>query len=158
MAVLGRQCCVGFSSLSNRGLLSSSNTQPPHCGGFSCCRALTLGCFGFSCGGTWAQQLQLPGSRAQAQQLWCAGLVALQPVGSSWTRDWTCVSCTGGFFTTGQSGKPFPLQFNHLIMLAISLPLLAIWLWTNYLSSLRLGCLLCKQESCYWSHQVAVRF
>ena len=40
MAVLGRQCCVGSSSLSNRGLLSSSNTQPPHCSGLSCCRAL----------------------------------------------------------------------------------------------------------------------
>ena len=25
----------------------------------------------------------------------CTGLVALQNVGSSWPRDWTCVSCTG---------------------------------------------------------------
>lgn len=29
------------------------------------------------------------------QQLWCPGLVASQHVGSSWTRDWTCVACIG---------------------------------------------------------------
>ena len=41
-----------------------------HCGGFSCCKAQALGCVGFSsCG--------LQGSGAQAQQLWCKGLVAL---------------------------------------------------------------------------------
>ena len=37
----------------------------------------------------------LPGSRAQAQQSWRAGLVAAQRVGSSWVRDRTHVSCTG---------------------------------------------------------------
>ena len=35
------------------------------------------------------QQLQPAGSGAQAQQLWCTGLVALQHVGSSQTRDRT---------------------------------------------------------------------
>ena len=50
-----------------------------------------------SCGscGTWAQQLRLVGSRAQAQQLWCTGLVALWHVGSSWTRARTRVPCIG---------------------------------------------------------------
>ena len=38
------------------------------CGGFSCCRALTLG---------------------------HTGLFASQHVGSSWVRDWTHVTCTG---------------------------------------------------------------
>ena len=42
---------------------------------------------GFSSCGTWAQQLWLTGSRAQAQQLWHAGLVALWHVGSSRTKD-----------------------------------------------------------------------
>ena len=37
----------------------------------------------------------LVGSRAQAQLLWCTGLVALQHVGSSRTRDQTCVPCIG---------------------------------------------------------------
>ena len=35
---------------------------------------------------------QLPDSRALAQELWCTGFVAPRPVGSSWTRDGTCVS------------------------------------------------------------------
>ena len=37
----------------------------------------------------------LPGSRAQAQQLWRTGLVAPQHVGSSRTRPRTCVPCIG---------------------------------------------------------------
>ena len=41
-------------------------------------------------------QLWLPGSRAQAQYLRCVGLVALQHVASSWTRDQTHLSCIGG--------------------------------------------------------------
>ena len=45
--------------------------------------------------GKWAQELQLPGSRAQAQQLWCTGLVAPRHVESSWIRGGTCVPCTG---------------------------------------------------------------
>ena len=35
------------------------------------------------------------GSRVQAQQLWCMGLVALRHVGSSWTRARTHVPCIG---------------------------------------------------------------
>ena len=43
--------------------------------------------------GLW--QLWLAGSRAQAQQLWCMDLVALQHVESSWTRARICVPCIG---------------------------------------------------------------
>ena len=50
---------------------------------------------GFSSCGTQAQQLWLVGSREQAQQLWRTGLVALQHVGSSWTRDRTRIPCSG---------------------------------------------------------------
>ena len=50
---------------------------------------------GFSCCGTWAQQLCLAGSRAQAQQLWHMGLAASWHVGSSWTRARTRVPCIG---------------------------------------------------------------
>ena len=39
------------------------------------------------------QQLWLAGSRAQAQQWWCTGLVAPRLVGSSRTRDRTRVPC-----------------------------------------------------------------
>ena len=45
--------------------------------------------------GTWAQQLWLAGSRAQAQQLWRVGLVALWHVGSCQTRARTRVPCIG---------------------------------------------------------------
>ena len=38
---------------------------------------------------------QSTGSRAQAQELWCTGLAALQYVGLSWIRDQTCVSRIG---------------------------------------------------------------
>ena len=50
---------------------------------------------GFSSCSMRAQQLWLTGSRAQAQQLWRTGLVALRHVGSSRTRDRTCVPCIG---------------------------------------------------------------
>ena len=57
------------------------------CGGFSCCRARTLG--------AWASVAAAPGPRAQAQKLWHTGLVGPQHVGSSQIRDGTCVSCIG---------------------------------------------------------------
>ena len=50
---------------------------------------------GSSSCGTWAQQLWLSGSRAQAQQLWRTGLVAPRHVGSSQTRARTRVLCVG---------------------------------------------------------------
>ena len=64
-------------------------TQTSHCSGFSCCGAWALGHLGFSSCGMWARQLRLPGSRAQVQQLWHIGLVALQHVGSSQISDRT---------------------------------------------------------------------
>ena len=62
---------------------------------------LYLRCSGFLL--PWLFLLGNMGSRARgpsrcctwAQELWCAGLVALQHVGSSWTRDRTCVSFIG---------------------------------------------------------------
>ena len=48
---------------------------------------------GMSCS-TCAQQLWLVGSRARAQS-WHTDIVAPWHVGSSWTKDQTCVSCIG---------------------------------------------------------------
>ena len=42
-----------------------------------CFRARALGNVGFSSCGTWAQELGLPGPKAQAQQLWHMRLAAL---------------------------------------------------------------------------------
>ena len=49
----------------------------------SCCGAPALGHLGFS------------SFSAQAQELWCTGLVVMWYVGSFQTRDWTWVPCTG---------------------------------------------------------------
>jgi len=65
---LGLHCC-GSGGSSSLWYVGS------HCGGFSCDKAQA--------------------SRAQAQWLWCLGLVAARHGGSSWTRDQTCVPCIG---------------------------------------------------------------
>ena len=62
-------------------------------GGYSLLRSTGSRRAGFSSCGTWAQQLWLAGSRAQAQQLWLTGLVAPRHVGSSRTRARTRVPC-----------------------------------------------------------------
>ena len=72
-------------------------------------------CVGFSSCGLRAQQLQAPGFRAQTLWLWLMGLVALQHVGSSQTRDWTIVSTLEGRFSaTGPSGKSMFTLSNSL--------------------------------------------
>ena len=76
-----------FSSCCQQGLFSGCSVQASHCGGFSCCTAKALGCMGLV---VW-----LVGSKAQAQYLWCMGLVALWHIQSSQTRDQTCVSYIG---------------------------------------------------------------
>ena len=83
-----------FSSCPEQGLLSSRRVRASGCSDFSCCKAQALVCELHLCG-TWAQQLQLAGSRAQTQKLWRVGFVAPWPVGSSWIRDPTCIFCIG---------------------------------------------------------------
>ena len=78
---------TGFLQLWRAGATLRCGAQASHCGGFSCCAAGVLG--------ARAQQLWLVGSREQAQQLWCTGLVALRHVGSSQTRARTHVPCIG---------------------------------------------------------------
>ena len=85
---------VGFLQLQRTGATLHCGARASHCGGFSC-GAWASRCTGFSSCSTWAQQLWLAGCRAQAQQLQCMGLVALQHVGSFWTRDQTRVPCIG---------------------------------------------------------------
>ena len=81
------------SSCGEQGLLFRCGAWDSHCRGLSYSGAQTPGQASFSSCSTWAQWLWLLGSRTQTQQLWCTGLVALQHVGSSWTRGWTHVSC-----------------------------------------------------------------
>ena len=100
LSALGLCCCAHGLSL------------VVHCGGYS-----SLRCTGFSL--RWflllctlgsracrLKQLRLPGSRVQAQQLWCRGLVALWHGESSLTGDRTLVLCTGRLILKSEgSGK-----------------------------------------------------
>ena len=67
MAVLGLRCWVDFSLVTAGGVYSYCTRQASHCGGSSCCRAWALGYVDFTSCDTWAQQLWLPNTRAQAQ-------------------------------------------------------------------------------------------
>ena len=93
---------TGFLQLQRAGATLCCGAWASHCGGFSCCGARALGIWasvvvahGISSCGTWDQQVWLMGSRAQAQQLQCMGLVAPRHVGSSRTRARTDVPCIG---------------------------------------------------------------
>ena len=78
-----------FSSCGEWRLFSSWSAW-----GYSLCR-------GFSCCG------------AQAQYLWRTGLVAPQHVGSSWTRDRTCLSCTGRQILYHWATREAPAMLQH---------------------------------------------
>ena len=75
---------TAFSGCGEQALPSSCGARASHC------RDGSKGSRAFG-----HQELRLPGSRAQVQYLWSMSLAALQHVGSSRTRNQTCVSCTG---------------------------------------------------------------
>ena len=98
--MLGLCCCGGFHCTG----------QSSYCSGSSCCRAQAQGHWASvaaACGlnscGSWALECRL---NSCGQQGW----VALQLVGSSWTRDRT-PTLVGGYFTT----EP-PVQFSHSVV------------------------------------------
>ena len=82
MAVLGLRCCVGFLQWWRLG-----TPLWLWFAGFSLC-----GARGLSVCSTWAQEVRLPGSRAQMRWWWCTGLAALRHMGYSETRDRTRVA------------------------------------------------------------------
>ena len=78
------------------------------------------------------QGLPLPGSWAQAQQLWQVGRAALQHAGPSRSRDRTRLSAWAGrFFTTEPPGKPLTplskaLRLSQGCRGCLTLPLLRV--------------------------------
>ena len=105
MTVLSLRCCASFSVV----LVSRSYSS---CG--SRCNMGASHCSGFACGlqGVPPQQLQLPGSIAQAHQLQHTGSVALEDVGSSQIgMEPTPPALADGFFTTEPQGKPLFMLF-----------------------------------------------
>ena len=91
--------CRLFSTCGEQGLFSSCSVQTSYCGGFSHCGAQALS-MRASAVASHGLSGEVPrGSRAH--------LVALRHVGSSGTRNQTCVSCMSGrFFTTEPPWKP----------------------------------------------------
>ena len=58
--------------------------------------------------------VQHTGSRVQAQQLRCMGLVAPRHVGPSWTRDQTCAPCIVRWILNHQTPREaLGLHFSH---------------------------------------------
>ena len=102
-----------FSSCSVWRLLSSCLAGAAHCSGSSCLQHRVKG-RGFSGCSTWAQWLQLPGSKTQAQQLWSMGS-SPQHVGFFQIRDWTHVSCTGRWaLYHWATREPWKFLLRHL--------------------------------------------
>ena len=62
------------------------------------------------------QSLQLPGCRAQPQQLRCMGLVTLWHVGSSWIKDQNCVSCVGNQILNNRATREAPFSLIQLLI------------------------------------------
>ena len=96
--------CAGFLQLQRAGATLCCGARASHCRGFSCCRGLQA---------RGLQQLWFVGSRAQAQQLWCTGLLAPRHVGSSRTRARTHVPCIGRWILNhcATQGSPWVQDF-----------------------------------------------
>ena len=84
--------CGLSSSCDERELPGRCGVPASHSGDL---RSMAVEWAGLSRCGLWEQLLWSSGSRAQAQYLWCPGLVAPLHVGSSWIRDPTHVSYIG---------------------------------------------------------------
>ena len=110
--------CVGSSSLHAgfRQLRRVVGYSSLWCAGFSLQWLLLLPSTGsrhagFSSLALGLQSLWLMGSRAQTQQLWCTGLVALRHVGSSRTRARTRVPCAGRRILNHYATRKVPDSF-----------------------------------------------
>ena len=82
----------------------------------------------------WLLLLWSTGSRREDGLLksWCTGLVALQHVKSSQTRDWTCVPCLGKQILIHWAAREVPAWADFLVSLYTHTPLiLFLWLVQN---------------------------
>ena len=108
--MLGLHCCAGFSLVAEAGGYSFVAVWQASLGA----KNRLWGMQASVAAALWAQQLQLPGSRAEAQNLWHSGLAALRHVGSSQFRmEPVSSALLDGFFTTEPPGKPY---FEHFFM------------------------------------------
>ena len=99
------------SGCGEQGLVSPWGTQASHCCGFSGSRA-------------WAQKhadFSSCGSRALEHGFMAHRLCPMH-MGSSWTRNQTCVPCIDRFLTTGPQGKSLELFLMQLVYCINSIP------------------------------------
>ena len=129
--------CAGFSPAVVCSFLLVEASPVLWSAGFSSCRA-------------WAQYLRLLGCRAQSQLSWHMGLVALQHVGSSRTRDRTHVSCIDGqilnHWATGEALNLNSTRLScwlHNIWILSYPGLLPIWVNKCYYHAGQIDLLLC---------------
>ena len=99
---------------------------------------------GFSSCSTWAQQLWVTGSRAQAKQLWHTGLVAPQHVGSSWTRARTRVPCIGRWILNHCTTREVLFYVQQCVYVSPNLPIYpspphSFSIFLNFTASLPIG-------------------
>ena len=108
------QLCLGFLlrwPLLLQGTAPGPQTSVVAARRLSSCGVLALRWAGFSPCGARAQQLQLSGSRALAQQLWLTGLVAPWHVESFQTSDGPfSPALAGGFLSTAHQESPHILS------------------------------------------------
>ena len=97
---------VGFSLAAVEGVTLLCSVQASHCGGFSYCVA-------------WTQEHRLSGCSTQAQWLQHTGLDASWHVGSSQTRDRTCVPCIGGWILNHRITREVP---HCMIFITLTIP------------------------------------
>jgi len=112
LAALDLHCCSqAFSSCGKWGLLSRCGTRVSHCSGFSCCRIQVQGHVG---------------------SVWNTGLVALRHMGSSRSRDQTCVPCIGRWIVNHWTTKEvLEWYFDSLIWghITIIFPVKLLRVW-----------------------------
>ena len=133
--MLGLGCCEGFSLVVESRCYSLSS-----CMGFSVqwlilWQSTGSRHTGISRCSTWAQELQLLGSRAQAQKLWGRGLAALQHVGSSPIRDRTCSPALAESSLLSHQGSPliiFHRKISCVKYCAVSLSLVHSGRYTDF--------------------------
>ena len=104
-----------FSPVEVSGATLCRGAWAPHCSDFSCCGSRTPGHAGCSSCSLWAQDVT-PYFGAQAQWLWPTGSVALQHAGSSWTWDWTRVSCIGRWILYHWATKEAQVYFLNWLL------------------------------------------
>ena len=112
----------------------------------------SLLCVGFSL--QWLLLLPSMGSKAHRRQyLWRTGLVALQHVGSSWTRDQTCDSCIGRWilYHWATRAAPLPVFLIIAILVGVQWYLIVVLILISWMANVLEHLLTCLFAICVCS-------